>query len=149
MKGFLFYIFFLALSTTTSFAQQQLNDAQWKKSVEEILSTLSLGPLRAEFSPKTLATRTRQDVLIMQTMSLRAHLIKQMTHTLSSTVKVCPLPESSEEAIQHVLLEMKNRTFDIHWIKSDGECMPWHGFVFVSIPPPATDVPVETNKKEL
>lgn len=122
------------------FASQCLaneQDQKWRQGVEEILSNIVIGPLNKDFKPESMGKRDMKSVLNAQKHRLRAHIIGHMFRSPHSFVKVCPLDDSTPEAIKELVDEFKNHSFDIHWIPSNCECNKKHGgFIFGAIPPP-------------
>ena len=111
----------------------------WYAAVQEVISGLALGPLRADLTPAAFAGRTRTQALGQQTEQLRAKVMGQLFRSLGTAIRVCPLEDTSKEAIKAVRLELLNRTFVAHWHTVQGECGRHNGFLHVSVPPPKNE----------
>jgi hypothetical protein len=106
----------------------------WFTTVEEMLASHELGPLRADLTPAAFAQRTRAQALAKQIAQFRGKVVGQMLRAMGTAIRACPLEDTSKEAIKAVRLELVNRTFAAHWHAIDGECGRHRGFLHVSLP---------------
>jgi hypothetical protein len=136
MKGIIFTVFCVSL-VSVSFSLQ--TDDAWRKSVEEILSGIVLGPLSEHFEPSKLGKRSQSLSINAQTTRLRAHVVGHMFRSTKNFVKACPLEDSSTEAIEALIKEFRDRKFDMYWIESKCECNSHDGFIFAPIPFPEAE----------
>ena len=125
------FIFFLC-----SFAAER--SEQWYVNVEESVASLAIGPLKATFRPEDLGRRTREGALASQANRLRAKVVSYTLDSTSSFVRVCPFDNTSKQAIKMVIDDFRNKTFDIHWLRTKGQCGHHDGYLHVVIPPPAS-----------
>ena len=107
-----------------AFATQEQNHTKWMHAVEEILATVTLGPLKEEFTPSYLAKRTQSGALRMQTNRFRAQVAASMVECTSDRVTVCPYPSTSDPAIEEVQKELETRGFEVYWLKT--KCLLVH-----------------------
>ena len=142
MKVFLFFVFFsVAWSTESTPAptqaeQKEADHKRWMFAVEEILSSISMGPLRPHFTPDYIAKRTPESVLQSQTSRLRAKTGRVVMDAVGTRAVSCIDPSTTkDEAVKNVLAEFKALGFDILWSKSEDGCFGGQGLV-VNGPPP-------------
>lgn len=109
----------------------------WYTTVEEAVAKLAIGPLRADFRPSNLAARSREHALDSQTNAFRAKVVQYMLESLGTIVRVCPYDNTSKEAVNRVVNELRNRTFTAQWLPTDGACGHHKGALHVIVPPPS------------
>lgn len=126
-RVFLLLCFFFALISAKDATKHYSKKQAWQKSVEEILSSIVLGPLSDIFEPSFLAKRIRQDALTMQKNRLRAHLVGTMLRSVDTFIRVRPLDGMCQEAIDAIVNEFNAHKFHMHFID---------GYIFCPIPPP-------------
>lgn len=111
IKGLLLFFIFSVVAAE--------EDPSWKRAVEEILASLTLGPLKEDFSPDYLAKRTYSGALRAQTNRFRAHVATAMVQSLGSKITVCPNETIDDKAVEAVIEEVKQRGFDqVYWLKN-------------------------------
>ncbi len=118
---------------------------RWRFAVEEILSAVSMGPIRSHFTPDYLSKRTIESVLLSQTAGLRARVARGVMDAFGTKALICiDLTTTREEAVKAVIDEFKKATFDIIWSRSSDECFGQNALI-VMLPPP---VPSGATPKE-
>lgn len=105
---------------------------KWQQAVEEILASVTLGPLKEDFSPKYLAQRTRSQALRGQTNRFRAKVATALIECIDTKTTVCPGEHVTDHAVESVVEELKQHGFaEVYWLKN--RC------VVVHVPAPRGD----------
>jgi len=131
-----FFILFLA-----TFVHAELNETEvhkWMHAVEEILSTVSLGPLKKEFTSSYVSQRTPEFSMKLQTSHFRALVATSIVQTVGPKMVVCIDPSLySDEAVKTVVEELKERDFDVLWLHKTDEC--FKSSLLITLRPPAIE----------
>lgn len=113
---------------------EPVNQTLWNAAVEEILATVSLGPLKKEFTPDYVAKRSREQALKAQVLHFRAQVATSIVECITNKVTVCPMRASiSHEAVETVANELKERGFEDVFILKD-----W--CLLIHVPPPGSNL---------
>lgn len=126
-RVFFFSCLFFAIILGKDATKHSSKKHAWRKSVEEILSSIVLGPLSNVFEPSFLAKRNYEDALTMQKNRLRAHLVGTMLRSVDTFIRVRPLDGMCQEAIDAIVNEFNAHKFQMYFID---------GYIFCPIPPP-------------
>jgi hypothetical protein len=130
----------LAVAVAVAVAAATADLEPWMRTVNDVLGTISLGELRADLRPADFARRNRTEVVRGQVNHLRAKVMLALLHTVATNVWVCPPEETSREAIDTVVDELRKRTFTAAWIPdkvagtSCALAARSQGIVYVEIP---------------
>lgn len=96
---------------------------KWMLAVEELLSAVSLGPLKKEFTPSYLGRRTHASVLATQTARFRARTARSLIEADGTRVIVCiDATTTTDAAVDVVLQELKEREFNAFVVKAHSSC---------------------------
>lgn len=96
---------------------------KWMYAVEEVLSAVSLGPLKAEFIPSYIARRTFASVIAAQTARFRARAARALFEATGTRVIVCiDETATTSEAVEAVREELVKHEFDAFVAKAHPSC---------------------------
>jgi hypothetical protein len=140
-------VFFVAVASvaaaadtdTTATAKLANVTVPWVIAVEEMLSSISLGPLKKEFTPEYVARRTRVAAIASKTARLRARVATSIIESTDTRAVTCVANEI-DEVVNAVIEELKALGFtDAYHLKSaPPECVGTAA-VLVKVPPPAAN----------
>lgn len=118
-----FFLFFMVAS-----AQLDGNLTQkWMVMIEEVLTMVTLGPLKDEITPAYLGRRTLSDVISVQAARFRSRVARSLIECSGNKATSCIDPSTtSDEAVQVVHDELQKHNFTVSWIKSSPLC-PTYG----------------------
>ena len=118
--GFLllsFICFVIVTSETVNVTQK------WVSTVEELLTKVSLGPLKQEITPAYLAQRTAESTLDEQSKAFRARVAYSFLSCRRNKATVCIDPSTTDdEAVQIVHDELIAHNFTLVWAKTYSLC---------------------------
>jgi len=111
---------------------------QWMTAIEELVSHISLGPFKKDFTPEYIAKRTVDFALKRQTNNFRGLVASTIIQTVGDNAIACidPTRISEEESVKIVIDELKDHGFDVLWIHSMQECLGRSG-LSIKVPPAA------------
>lgn len=143
MKGLILLLF----SAAVVWSQELDVNAtkRWMLAVEEILSSVSLGPLKAEFTPEYLGQRTLKSALQSQASRFRAKVSRAMIECAGTKAIVCIDSVSiSDKAVKLVFDELKKLGFTVEWNRYAEQCFGTGALSFgqalvITMPPPAAE----------
>jgi hypothetical protein len=147
-----FTCFLTALAFASDVNTTQLT--QWMNAVEEIISHVTLGPLKDDFTPEYVGKRTVDFALRKQTYRFRAHVASAIIECLDTETKVCIHYLTSEHAVKAVADELKQHQFEVLWLREMQECVNHGQGLLIKVPPPlqgneVEDKTVDSHNKEL
>lgn len=139
---FLFFLITLAAATSTD--QEAFNNAtrKWMGLAEEILTMVSIGPLKDELTPAYLAQRSMESTLQTQAARFRSRVARSLIECVGTKATACIDPSMiTDQAVQLVYAELIKHGFDVIWAKTSSLC-PTVGTegaaaLVVDVPPPA------------
>lgn len=127
---------------------------RWMAAVEEILSYVTLGPLKEDFGPPNFASRSRVSVLASQINRFRAYVVRAMLSSLEDRVYINvhharELLFVSDEAVDVVWAELRQRKFAIRPLSTFAYIIPGlqqqqqrvGEVMVIEVPPPITPPP--------
>jgi hypothetical protein len=120
-------------------AQEEFNATelkQWMAAVEEIVSHVTLGPLKQDFTPEYVGQRTADFALRKQTRRFRAHVAQAIIESLGTQVNICIDHLTDEQAVKTVQSELKERGFEVYWLREMQECIHHGQGIMVKVPAP-------------
>ncbi len=146
-------LFAFLFLTTVAVSAQELDanmTKKWMLAVEELLSAISLQPLKKEFTPSYLATRTQESVISMQASRFRAKTARAMVEATEPRVTVCvETPQTADAAVTIVYDELRALGYDVIWAKSDSSCQkPTHSALLITVPLPVVTPPAPAKPTE-
>ncbi len=146
---FLFILLVAAAAATTD--QEAFNNAtqRWISSVDEVLTMISIGPLKDELTPAYIGKRTAEAALSAQCARFRSRVARSLIETIGTKATSCIDPSmTSDDAVQVVHDELIKHEFTVAWVKSSPLCPTVGGrsasALVIDIPPPAA--PVDSKK---
>ena len=102
-------------NSTSSSPSSSSHLDRWRMAVQEILTSISAGPLSTEFTPSHLAKRRVADAMKNQVARLRGQVASAMLETVGSRVDLCAERRFSDEAVAMVKEELEARGFKVEW----------------------------------
>jgi hypothetical protein len=88
---------------------------KWRLGVQEILTSVTAGPLGKDFTPKYLGTRSAALVLKKQLARIRGQAASAMIETLGTRVDLCYARRFKDEVISALKQEMVEAGFKVDW----------------------------------
>jgi hypothetical protein len=102
------------------------------------IMALGIDAFSKQFTPEYVATRTYDLSLAAQARRFRSRLglaiAESMPRAIASQLTVCPGEHTDEAAVVLVVDELRERGFQIYWIKDAVRCPHQRGYVFVHLP---------------
>jgi len=139
-----FLLFVFCAAANAEFDQIAFNNAtqKWMTLVEEVLTMVSIGPLKEELTPTYLGKRTLEASIQAQTARFRSRVARSLIECTGTKATSCIDPSTtSDDAVQLVHDELVKHEFTVAWVKTSPLCPTVNGrgasALVVDVPPPA------------
>jgi hypothetical protein len=123
VKKMIFFLLFVGASAEFDQATFNNSTQKWMTLVEEILTIVSIGPLKDELTPSYLAKRSMEATIQAQTARFRSRVARSLIESIGTRATSCIDPSmTSDDAVQLVHDELVKHEFTVTWVKSSPLC---------------------------
>ena len=134
--------------------QREKELVRWRLVVQEIITSITAGPMGEKFSPDYLGKRKASVAMNNQLARARGQMISTMIETIGVRAETCFDRRFSDDVLFNMESELEEKQFKVDWnpqadrtIHDSRRCYATRESMVVSVPPAKPELPEKGDKK--